>query len=100
MTVYKPLGDNVLIRRTEPEEKSEGGLDIPESAQRWNREATVLAVGPGRVTETGHQMAPNIAPGDHVLIYMGRGQAVEHNGESCLVVRDSDIICIVKEAQQ
>lgn len=97
MLKYTPMSDRIIVQRIMPAETSDGGIFLPERSQKWEREATVVAVGPGRVTEYGKIIEPRVKPGDRVLILKGRGTEITHEGEKALVVSAGDILCTVDE---
>ncbi len=103
MLRYEPLGEHVIVKRieAESERKSEGGIYMPDVARdpMRDREAIVLEVGPGRVTEHGHFIENTIKAGARVLIFKGRGWEIDHKGERALVIRHSDIMCTVHEEE-
>jgi chaperonin GroES len=96
MTV-QPLADRVLVRRIEStEEKSDGGIIIPDTAKEKPQEAEVVAVGPGKKNKDGDVVALDVKKGDKVLISKYGGTDVKINGEEHLIVREDDILAIVK----
>jgi len=97
MPVYQPLADNVVVKLDVPAEVSDGGIIKPEIAREIGREATVVGVGPGRFTEIGKRIEPQVRIGDRVLIYKHRGTDIEHKGDRCRVLREQDLICTVGE---
>jgi len=95
MTV-QPLADRVLVKRLESsEEKSDGGIIIPDTAKEKPQEAEVVAVGPGKKNKDGEVVALDVKKGDKVLISKYGGTDVKINGEEHLIVREDDILAIV-----
>jgi chaperonin GroES len=91
-----PLGDRVLVKRLEPAETKKGGIIIPESAQEKPMEATVIAVGTGKVLEDGTKVAFEVAKGDRVLIGKYSGTDVKIDDADYLILSQDDILAIVK----
>lgn len=92
----KPLADRVLVKRLESsEEKSDGGIIIPDTAKEKPQEAEVVAVGPGKKNKDGEVVALEVKKGDKVLISKYGGTDVKINGEEHLIVREDDILAIV-----
>ncbi|MDP8237013.1 MAG: co-chaperone GroES [Candidatus Erginobacter occultus] len=91
-----PLGDRVLVKRLEPAETKKGGIIIPETAQEKPMEATVIAVGTGKVLEDGTKVKFEVAKGDRVLIGKYSGTDVKIDDEDYLILSQDDILAIVK----
>ncbi len=91
-----PLGDRVLVKRLEPAETKKGGIIIPESAQEKPMEATVIAVGTGKVLEDGTKVAFEVTKDDRVLIGKYSGTDVKIDDEDYLILSQDDILAIVK----
>lgn len=90
---FKPLSDRVLIRRVEGQEKTAGGLYIPEAAKEKAQEGKVLAVGPGRVDNSGKSIPMQVKAGDRV--YFGKYAGTEVMGQDHLVIKEDEILGIV-----
>lgn len=97
--MLKPLAGNVIVRRAAAEKTTRSGLVIPETVKDTNPvfEGEVIAVGRGRITESGKLIEPEVHVGDHVLIGKARGYEVERDGEKLLVVNGDDVIAIDPE---
>lgn len=96
---FRPLHDRVLLRRIEQNEKTAGGIIIPDSAKEKPMEAEVLAVGPGGYTEGGNtRTALDVKAGDVVLISKWAGTEITMEGEDLLVVKESDIMGVLEGA--
>lgn len=95
---FKPLHDRVLIKRIESEEKTASGLIIPDSAKEKPQEGEVIAVGSGVRNETGQLLPLDVKSGDRVLFGKWSGTEVKLNGEDFMVMKESDIMGIVKAA--
>jgi len=96
MSNFRPLHDRVVLRRLTAEQKTAGGIIIPDTAQEKPTEAEVVAVGPGVRDETGKLVALEIKAGDKVLFGKWSGTEVKINGEDLLIVKESDIFGIVE----
>ncbi len=91
----KPLADRVIVRPIEPEEKKQGGIIIPDTAKEKPQEGEVIAVGPGKISESGTKMAMEVKKGDRVLYGKYAGTEVTIDGKEYLIMRESDILAIV-----
>jgi chaperonin GroES len=91
----KPLHDRVLVRRTEGEEKTAGGLYIPESAKEKPSEGEVVSTGPGARKDNGEVIAMDIKAGDKVLFGKWNGTEITVDGEELLMMKESDIMGIL-----
>jgi len=92
----KPLHDRVLVRRTEGEEKTSGGLIIPDSAKEKPAEGEVVAVGAGLRDDDGDRIAMDVAVGDKILFGKWSGTEVNLDGEELLMMKESDIMGIIE----
>ena len=95
MANFRPLHDRVVVRRITAEEKTAGGIIIPDTAKEKPQEGEVVAVGPGARNETGAIVALDVKAGDRVLFGKWSGTEVKIGGEELLVMKESDIIGIV-----
>lgn len=91
----KPLADRVIVRALEAEEKTAGGLYIPDSAKEKPQQGEVVAVGPGRTGEDGKTIAMEVKVGDKVLYGKYSGTEVSVEGTDYLIMRENDIFAIV-----
>ena len=91
----KPLHDRVLVRRVEGEEKTAGGLIIPESAKEKPAEGEIIAVGEGLRNADGERVALDVKVGDKVLFGKWNGQDITVDGEELLMMKESDIMGIL-----
>jgi len=96
MANIQPLGQRVLVKRLEAEEKSAGGIYLPDAAQEKPQEAAVIALGTGGKDENGNDFAFSVAVGDKVLISKYGGTDVKVEGEDHLLLNESDILGIIK----
>jgi chaperonin GroES len=91
----KPLQDRVIVKRLEEEEKTAGGIIIPDTAKEKPQQGKVLAVGPGKVLEGGTRVDLTVKEGDVVLFGKYAGSEVKIGGEELLIMREDDILGIV-----
>ena len=94
--IVKPLRENILIKRVEEENKTAGGIILPDTAKEKPSEGKVIAVGEGRVTTDGRVLPMNIKVGDVVLFSKWTGTEIKINGEPHLIVKEGDILAIVE----
>ena len=92
---FRPLHDRVLVRRIEADEKTSGGIIIPDTAKEKPQEGEVVAVGPGARNDKGEQVALDVKAGDRILFGKWGGTEVKLNGEDLLILKESDILGIV-----
>jgi chaperonin GroES len=97
---FKPLHDRVLVRRIESEDKTAGGLIIPETAKEKPQEGEVIAVGEGARKDSGELIAPAVKAGDRVLFGKWSGTEVKIDGEDLLIMKESDILGIMEGKSQ
>lgn len=93
--MIKPLGDRVVLRALEREEKTASGIVLPDTAKEKPQEAEVISVGPGRY-EDGKLVAVDVKVGDRVIFSKYAGTEVKYDGTEYLIVRESDILAIVQ----
>jgi chaperonin GroES len=94
----RPLHDRVLVRRIEAEEKTAGGIIIPDTAKEKPQQGEVLAVGSGKRDETGKLVPPDIKAGDQILFGKWSGTEVKIDGEDLLIMKEDDIMGVVEGA--
>ena len=92
----KTLHDRVIVKRVEEEEKTKGGIIIPDTAKEKPVEGEILAVGEGKVGDDGKKIALEVKPGDKVLFGKYAGTEIQIDGEEHLIMREDDIIAIVE----
>ncbi|MFO1106888.1 MAG: co-chaperone GroES [Amaricoccus sp.] len=92
---FTPLHDRVLVRRIEGEEKTKGGLIIPDSAKEKPSEGEVISVGEGARKDSGELIAPVVKAGDRILFGKWSGTEVKIDGEDLLIMKESDILGII-----
>jgi len=91
----KPLYDNVLVQRAEPEERTQGGLFLPSAAQQKQVWGEVKAVGNGKVLKSGDVRAPAVKVGDRVLLAKWGGNEVTWDGEDYLILKESELLAVI-----
>ena len=92
---FRPLHDRVVVKRIEAEEKSKGGIIIPDTAKEKPQEGEVVAVGPGGRDESGKLIAIDLKAGDRVLFGKWSGTEVKLEGEDLLIMKESDIMGVI-----
>jgi chaperonin GroES len=93
----RPLHDRVVVRRIEEEERTPGGVIIPDTAKEKPMQGEVIAVGPGARDEDGNRMQPDVKPGDTVLFGKWSGTEVKLDGEELLIMKETDIMGIIEK---
>ncbi|HEX7389415.1 MAG TPA: co-chaperone GroES [Acidiphilium sp.] len=93
---FRPLHDRVVVRRLNAEEKTAGGIIIPDTAKEKPMEGEVIAVGPGARNEAGAVVALDVKAGDRILFGKWSGTEVKIDGEELLIMKESDIMGIVE----
>src|SRR6186713_1894254 len=93
---FRPLHDRVLVRRIEADEKTVGGIIIPDTAKEKPQEGEVIAVGPGVRDESGKLIELDVKVGDRILFGKWSGTEIKLNGEDLLIMKESDIMGIVE----
>jgi len=94
-TNVRPLSDRVVVQAFEESEQSRGGLYIPDTAKEKPQQGKVIAVGPGKLSDQGERLSPDVKDGDTVLYGKYTGTEVTVNGEEYLILRESDILAVV-----
>lgn len=93
---FKPLNDNVLIRRIEAENKTAGGLYLPDSAQEKPQIAIVEAANSTRLDDDGNEVAVAVSTGDHVLFGKYSGHTVTFDSQEYIIIKESDLLAVVR----
>ncbi|MCC7138966.1 MAG: co-chaperone GroES [Planctomycetes bacterium] len=93
----KPLDDRLVVRSLEAEEKTAGGILLPDTAKEKPQKAKVLAVGAGRLTDEGKRLPLDVKVGDTVLFGKYSGTEVKWNGEELRILRESEVLAVVDE---
>jgi chaperonin GroES len=95
---FRPLHDRVVIRRIEGEDKTKGGIIIPDTVKEKPQEGEVIAVGPGARDENGELVALEVKAGDRVLFGKWSGSEVKIDAEDLLIMKESDILGVIERA--
>jgi chaperonin GroES len=95
---FRPLHDRVVVRRIDAEEKTAGGIIIPDTAQEKPQQGEVLAVGPGKRDEAGKLLPLDVKAGDQILFGKWSGTEVKMDGEDLLIMKEDDIMGVVEGA--
>ena len=98
MANFRPLHDRVVVRRITAEEKTAGGIIIPDTAKEKPQEGEVVSVGPGARNEQGQVVALDVKAGDRVLFGKWSGTEVKLDGQELLIMKESDIMGVVEHA--
>ena len=93
----RPLHDRVVVRRIEAEEKTAGGIIIPDTAKEKPQEGEVIAAGPGARDESGKLVPPDVKAGDRVLFGKWSGNEVRIDGQDLLIMKESDIMGVIEK---
>ena len=95
---FRPLHDRVVVRRIEAEDKTKGGIIIPDTAKEKPQEGEIIAVGPGARDESGKLVPLDVKAGDRVLFGKWSGTEVKIDGEDLLIMKESDIMGVIENA--
>ncbi|MDZ4775920.1 MAG: co-chaperone GroES [Alphaproteobacteria bacterium] len=95
MANFRPLGDRVLVKRVKEEEKTKGGIIIPDTAQEKPQEGEVVAVGPGARDEDGERIEMDVKVGERILFGKWSGTEVKVDGDDLLIMKESDILGVI-----
>ncbi|HEY1944647.1 MAG TPA: co-chaperone GroES [Roseiarcus sp.] len=95
---FRPLHDRVVVKRIDAEEKTKGGIIIPDTAKEKPQEGEVLAVGPGGRDESGKIVALELKVGDHILFGKWSGSEVVIDGQEVLIMKESDVMGVLEGA--
>ena len=93
----RPLGDKVLVKRLEAEEKTAGGIVLPDTAKEKPKRGIIQAVGGGKLLDSGERSKPQVKKGDEVIFTSYAGTEVKVNGEELLIMDESDILAVVEK---
>jgi chaperonin GroES len=92
----RPLNDRILVKRLEEEEKTAGGIIIPDSAKEKPAEGEIVAIGPGKMNDAGERAAMDVKVGDRVLFSKYGGTDVKYDGDDYLIMREDDILGVIE----
>ncbi|PDT78787.1 co-chaperone GroES [Bradyrhizobium sp. C9] len=95
---FRPLHDRVLVRRLDAEEKTAGGIIIPDTAKEKPQQGEIVATGPGARNEQGQLIQLDVKPGDRVLFGKWSGTEVKIDGEEFLIMKESDLLGVIDKA--
>jgi chaperonin GroES len=95
---FRPLHDRVVVRRIEEDERTRGGIIIPDTAKEKPQQGEIVAVGPGAPDEKGHVQPLDVKPGERVLFGKWSGTEVKIDGEDLLIMKESDILGVLDGA--
>ena len=96
---FRPLHDRVLVRRVEEDQRTPGGIIIPDTAKEKPTLGEIIAVGSGLRTEKGDRIALDVKPGDRVLFGKWSGSEVKLDGEELLIMKEGDILGVITDAK-
>jgi len=97
MANIKPIEDRIALERLEEEEKTAGGIYLPDTAKEEQQKGKVVAVGPGKMREDGERTSPAVEEGDTVIFSKFGGTEVTIDGQELLLLRESDILAVIEE---
>ena len=97
---FRPLHDRVLVRRIEADEKTAGGIIIPDTAKEKPQEGEIVAAGPGGRNEKGELVPLELKPGDRILFGKWSGTEVKIDGEDLLIMKESDVLGVIEQSGQ
>jgi chaperonin GroES len=92
----RPLHDRVIVQRIQEEEKTKGGIIIPDTAKEKPQEGKIIAVGPGKVLDNGTKVTPDVKVGDKILFGKYSGTEIKIEGEEFLMMREDDILGVIE----
>ena len=93
---FRPLHDRVVVKRIDQDDKTKGGIIIPDTAKEKPQEGEVIAVGPGARDEDGKYITPDVKTGDRILFGKWSGTEVKIEGEDLLIMKESDILGVLQ----
>ena len=93
---FRPLHDRVVVRRIDGEDKTKGGIIIPDTAKEKPSEGLIIAVGPGARDESGKIVAPDVKAGDRILFGKWSGTEVKLDGDELLIMKETDIMGVIE----
>ncbi|MEO9615468.1 MAG: co-chaperone GroES [Nitratireductor sp.] len=96
---FRPLHDRILVRRVEADEKTKGGIIIPDTAREKPQEGEVIAVGPGARDDSGKLVPLDVEAGDRILFGKWSGTEIKLDGEDLLIMKESDVMGVLEAGQ-
>jgi chaperonin GroES len=97
MMKVTPLNDRIVVKRIEEEEKTKGGIIIPDAAKEKPVEGRVIAIGAGKMSEKGERVAPEVKVGDKILFGKYSGTEIKIDGDEHLIMREDDILAVIED---
>jgi chaperonin GroES len=94
--LLKPLGDRIVIEQVETEEKTASGIVLPDTAKEKPQEGRVVAVGSGRILESGERVALEVKEGDKIIFSKYAGTEIKLDGKEYLILRENDVLAIIQ----
>jgi len=91
----KPIGDKIIVERIEPEAKTKGGIVLPDTAKEKPKEGKIIAIGDGKLMDTGTRIAPSVKVGERVIFSSFAGSEVKLNDKEYLIMSEDDILAVV-----
>ena len=91
-----PLHDRIVVSRIESEEKTKGGIIIPDTAKEKPQEGKILAVGPGKLDKEGKRIPPDVKSGDRILFTKWAGTELKLNDQEYMIMKEDDILCVIE----
>ena len=95
----RPLSDRLVVRRTQEEEKTKGGIIIPDSAKEKPQQGKVIAAGNGKVKDDGKRIALDVKAGDLILFGKYSGQEIKLDGEEYLIMREDEVLAVIEDGE-
>jgi len=92
--MLKPLADHIIVQVVTEEQKTQGGIVLPDTAKEKPQEASVIAVGPGRLLDNGSRVSPEGKTGDRVIFAKYSGTEIKIDGDEYLILRESDVLAV------
>jgi chaperonin GroES len=96
MAKIRPLGDKILVERLEANEKTKGGIYLPDAAKEKPKEGRVMAVGTGRLLDDGSRIPFSVKPGDRIIFASYAGTEIKHEGKEILLLSEEDVLAVVE----
>jgi chaperonin GroES len=97
---FRPLHDRLLVRRVSAEDKTKGGIIIPDTAQEKPMEGEIIAIGEGTRDDNGKLIPLDVKPGDHVLFGKWSGTEIKIDGEDLLIMKESDVMGVILHSEK
>ena len=98
--MLRPIGDHILVKPIEQEEKTAGGIVLPDTAKEKPQKGKVIAVGSGKYLDNGQKVELEVKKGDVIIFSKYGGTEIKHEGKEYLILRESDVLAIVEEEEK